>query len=334
MKKIVGVLAFVLSGLMFLTPLSAVDIKLGSPLPEGTVWDTSLRRMADEWRTITKGRVRVRIYPGGIAGGEGDMIRKMRIGQLDAGVFSPYGLKVMVPESFTFILPGLVQTEEELNALLLRYSPTLEDKFRQAGFEMLAWSLSGWAYPFSKTPAYFPEDLMQGTMAVDDSEVDLYAALKSLGFDVEPMPINEIMVGLQSGLVDSMLVPPVAAAAYQWFGLASTMTDVRLTPVLGGLVLSKRAWRSIPEEYHEELKASMERVAQEFTAESERLGNEALRVMLENGLEVVPVEEKDLSTWSQFMIQGHELMVGEGKAIPQEFYDAIRTDLEELRRQG
>ncbi|MCK5251256.1 MAG: TRAP transporter substrate-binding protein DctP, partial [Spirochaetaceae bacterium] len=60
--------------------LSALTIKLASPLPEGTEWDNTLRRMADEWSDITDGQIRMRIYPGGIAGDEGDMVRKMRIG--------------------------------------------------------------------------------------------------------------------------------------------------------------------------------------------------------------------------------------------------------------
>jgi TRAP-type C4-dicarboxylate transport system substrate-binding protein len=94
------------------------------------------------------------------------------------------------------------------------------------------------------------------------------------------------MVGLQSGQIDCVYTPPVVAAAYQWFALAPNMTDFGVAPVIGGLVITQRTWSRIPEKYHEELRASMEKLARDFYSESVRLNNEALRVMADNGLVV------------------------------------------------
>jgi len=326
-------LLIVLLSLFFLTQgLGALTVKLASPLPEGTEWDNELKRMADEWREITGGRVRVKIYPGGIAGNEADMVRKMRIGQIDAGVFSAFGLKMMVPETFVLTLPGLLESNEELDYVLDTFVPRFDERFREEGFEILAWSKSGWANVFCREPIRTPEELFKVSLAVDNSESDTPAVYKSLGFRVVTISINEIMTALQSGLVDALTVPPILAGAYQWFALAPYMTDFNLTPVLGGMVFSQRTWRRIPEEFHEELKASMERVASKFYNEASRLNEEALRVMKENGLQIIDLDQDGIEAFEYLMVSGHAFLVGEGKAIPADIYAELKRELENFRK--
>jgi len=255
----------------------------------------------------------------------------MRFGQLDAGVFTAFGLKLMVPESFVVTLPGLLRDERELDFILDNYVRRFDDRFRDEGFEILAWSKTGWAYVYGKQPIRTPDDLRKASLMVDNSDNAMTAAFKSLGFNVVPISINEIMVSLQSGLINSFYAPPVAAAAYQWFALAPHQTEYRLAPVIGGLVLSERAWSRIPERYHAELKASMERVARDFYAESLRLNDEALQVMGRNGLVRVELTDAQRREWMEVMAGGHDLLVGEGKAIPQDLYDELNEQLDRLR---
>jgi len=311
--------------------VSAQTIKLASPLPEGTEWDTSLRRMAGDWNRITEGRVRVRIYPGGIAGGEGDMIRKMRFGQIDAGVFSAFGLKAMVPETFVVTLPGLIRNDAELDFVLDTFVSRFDERFREEGFEILAWSKTGWANLFGNRPLRTPSDLKRSFLAVDNSESEIAAAFKQLGFNVVPVSLNEVMVGLQSGQIDCIYTPPVVAAAYQWFALAPNMTDFGIAPVIGGLVITQRTWSRIPEKYHEELRSSMEKLARDFYSESVRLNDEALRVMNDNGLVVIKPTRAETDAWLAAMSDGQNLMIGEGKAVPTELYEDLSSELDRFR---
>lgn len=311
--------------------LSAQTIKLASPLPEGTEWHNALLRMANDWREITGGRVRLRIYPGGIAGNEADMVRKMRFGQLDAGVFSAFGLKAIVPETFVFTLPGLLRSEEELDYVLEHFLGRFDERFREEGFEIGAFSKTGWAYIFGPVPIHDPDDLKRRKVFVDNTDTEMSIVFKSLGFNVVPVGINEIAVSLQSGLADTFYAPPVGAAAYQWFAFSPYMTDFRLTPVIGGIVLTERAWSRIPEQYHEELKAAMERMAASFYSESIRLNEEALAVMEKHGLQHVAVTDEQVEEWTAVMRSGHELMVGEGRSVPTEVYEDFTAMLEGLR---
>ena len=330
-KSRMRLLAVLFSFIFFQQSLGAFTIKLASPLPEGTEWDNSLRQMADEWSEITGGRVRVKIYPGGIAGDEADMVRKMRIGQIDAGVFSAFGLKMMVPETFVLTLPGLLKSDAEIDYVLEKFSLRFDEKFREAGFEMLSWSLSGWANIFSRVPVHTPAELQSVSLAVDNSETETSAAFKALGFNVVTINLNEIMVGLQSGLVGAVAAPPVLAGAYQWFALAPYMTDFNITPVLGGLVVSERTWQRIPAEYRDELKASMARVGDEFYDEAFSLNKMALSVMDDNGLKHVTLDDEEIEAFEKIMKEGHVFMVGEDKAISPELYKEMQDELENFR---
>jgi len=314
-----------------LSPLGALNVKLGSPFPEGTAWDTSLKRMAAEWADITGGRVRIRIYPGGVAGNDADMIRKMRFGQLDAAVLTSFGLKTIVPNSFVMSLPGMFQSEDELDFIMERYTPNFDEAFIREGFRVLAWSKSGWAYFFSKQPASTPALMRRETLAVSATDEEVAANFKALRFNVVPVSMNELMVSLQSGMVSAFYAPPMASAAYQWFSQAPFMIDVPIAPVLGGLVISERTWNRIPEEYHVELKKAIEDVASGFYAESERINTEAMKVMSNHGLEVARLSESQKKDWYDILIDGHKLVVGEGNWIDEEVYTDFISRLEYLR---
>jgi len=328
LKKAVLLLVFVFA---VFTPLSALTVKLGSPFPEGSSWDSSLKRMAAQWSEITNGQVRMRIYPGGVAGDQADMIRKMRIGQLDAAVLTPFGLQSIVPNTFVLSLPGLMKSEAELDYVIEEFVPEFDDDFVREGFRILAWSKSGWAYFFAKNPARTPRLLMNEKLSVSNADEEAAVNFKSLGFNVVPTSLNELMVALQSGMVTAFYGPPMAAAAYQWFALAPYMINFPLGPVLGGFVVSERTWNRIPERYHADLKAAIEEVAADFYTESERLNTEAMNVMKRHGLKEEELTQDELDQWYDLMTSGHQLVVGKGKWIDEDLYNNLISALEALR---
>lgn len=311
--------------------LPAITVKLGSPFPEGSEWDLSLRRMATSWERITNGEVRMRIYPGGIAGNQVDMIRKMRFGQLDAGVLTSFGMRAIVPETFVVSLPGILNSEAELDYILDEFLPAFSYDFINAGFRVLAWSKSGWAYFFSKNAITTPGEMQLEKLAIVKSDSEVATNFKALGFNVVPVDFSELMVSLQSGMVNAFYSAPMATAAYQWFALAPHMINLPIAPVLGGLVISERTWKRIPAKFHKNLKKAIELVAQDFYLESEYLNAEAMRVMTKHGLIKKELSEEEKADWYKIMREGHKLVVGEDKWIDDETYERFISVLETLR---
>jgi len=326
--KLLGV--FLFSALLCVN-LPAITVKLGSPFPEGSEWDLSLRRMAESWAQITDGEVKMRIYPGGIAGDQADMIRKMRLGQLDAGVLTTFGMRAIVPGTFVLSLPGMLNSEAELDYVIDKFLPGFDNDFVDEGFRVLAWSKSGWAYFFSKEAITTPDEMKSARLAIVKSDSEAAANFKILGFNVVPVDFNELVVSLQSGMVSAFYTSPMAAVAYQWFVLAPNMMHLPLAPVLGGLVISERTWKRIPAKFHKMLKRAIEVVAQDFYLESEHLNAEAMRVMAKYGLMKRELSGEEKEDWYEFLRKGHDLVVGEGKWIDGDAYEELISELESLR---
>ena len=309
----------------------AITLKLASLLPEGTEWDRALREMAAEWADITDGRVKLKIYPGGIAGGEADIIRKMRIGQIDMAVLTSVGMTAILPDSFAMSLPFLLESEEELDFIVEEVTPLFDEDFQDKGFVVLAWSKSGWVNIFSNVPVEEPEDLARLRFAGSVTQPEITESFKKMGFNVISVDTTDMLMSLQSGMVDAFYAPPMGAASYQWFALAKNMLDIKICPVIGGIVISERAWKRIASRYHEDLLDAADKMASYFYAEALDLEGRALDVMTDNGLRINHAGDNVTAEWRALMGEDFSIMVSEGGFVSPESYRRVRGMLDDFR---
>ena len=329
-KGFLILLFLVIPSLVYSKP---IVIKLATMTPQGSAWDISLKAMAAEWKEITNGEVELKIYPGGIMGSEDDVIRKMKIGQVDAAVLTSMGLIQIVPDTFVLSLPFFIQNEAELDFAMEELTPLFDDAFSSKGFLMLTWSKSGWVYIFSKEKVVYPEDLKPLKLGVNSAEDQMISAFKSLGFNISPTGISSLMLALQSGMVEAFYAPPMGAAAYQWFALAPNMMDFSVGPVIGGLIITKQAWAKIPKKYHAEIMKSVEKVQKDFASETEKMNQQALDIMLDYGLIVNAVPDSIKNIWrNYFWLDEYSSIVGDGKTVSKEIYWKVKSELEDFRR--
>lgn len=329
MRKKIIVILIILSVSAF--NLSAATLKLASLLPEGTEWNRSLQEMANDWRSISEGKIKVKIYPGGIAGGESDVIRKMRIGQIDMAVLSAVGMTSILPDSFAMSLPFLLENENELDFIVEEVTPIFDKAFEEKGFIVLAWSKSGWINFFSKEPVIEPEDMMPLKLAGSVTQPELADLYRKLGFNVVSIDTPDALMGLQSGMIDTIYASPMMAASYQWFGIANNMLDLKVSPVLGGIVISEKAWRKVPSAYREEFIEAAKIMAVDFYSEALALDAKALDVMLDNGLVLNEPAAGTRDNWRDLLGNDYSIMVGDGNFITSESFEEVSSMLENFR---
>ncbi len=107
-------------------------VKLATLVPERSVWGL-LRDLTEEWKEITDGQVVARIYPGGVAGDDPDIVRKMRIGQLQAATITVTGL-AEIDEAFNvFSIPLFYESYEEYFYVLHSLEPVLRERLEAEG---------------------------------------------------------------------------------------------------------------------------------------------------------------------------------------------------------
>ncbi len=310
---------------------NAITFKLASLLPEGTEWNKALQQMGADWQQITDGRVRIKIYPGGIAGGESDVIRKMRIGQIDMAVLSTTGMTGILPDTFAMNIPFMLKTEEELDFIVQEVTPIFNDAILEKGFVVLTWSKSGWVNFFSKDPIVEPEDMMPMKFSGSVTQPELAEAFRNMGFNVISLDTPDVLMGLQSGMIESLYASPMLAASYQWFALADNMLDMKISPILGGIVITEKAWNKVPDMYKKDLIAAAMKMSESFYTESVSLEKKALNVMLDNGLRINKPNPDTADHWRALLGENMSVLVGDNGFVSTESYNKVTAMLRDFR---
>jgi TRAP-type C4-dicarboxylate transport system substrate-binding protein len=333
MSKKAVALALILSTGLFLSPAFALTVKLGTVAPEGSPWHDALQEMGAAWQEISGGEVKLRIYPGGVAGDEPDLLRKIRIGQLHAAALSKAGLYALAPDIDLISWPLMLRSDDELNHLIDTVGPKLEAQLMEKGFKVLNWSTAGWVYFFSRDPIFMPEDLQKQKLFFWGSDTEYIEILKQSGFQPVPLAINDLLPSLQTGLVDAFGAPPVAALSFQWFSLTPNMADLKWEPLPGATVISFKTWRKIPADLRSKLAKKAIDIGMKLRGRIVELNAEALQVMQEHGLKVNKVSPEGVAYWkSQFQEKAGEDFIH--KRYSRELYDEVLQALEEFRADG
>ncbi|GHU39914.1 hypothetical protein FACS1894190_06070 [Spirochaetia bacterium] len=244
---------------------------MSSLVPENTPWGDAFNKMASEWSKATNGEVTLVIYHNSVAGGEIDVLRKLRMNQIQAAVLSTYGLSSIAQDVMALSCPFLIRDNTELDLVLNAQTPELERQINARGYFTLAWSKVGWVKFFSKEPVFVPADLKAQKLGTDKDQPALTAAFKSMDYQMVPITVTEILMNLNTSMIDAVYQSPLSVAGLQIFGSAKNMASINVAPFMGAVVMNATAWRSIPDKYKPELvriarklETDMETAIQEF----------------------------------------------------------------------
>jgi TRAP-type C4-dicarboxylate transport system substrate-binding protein len=266
-------------------------------VPDGSVWDKILKDMGAEWSSATQNRVQLRIYPGGVAGDEPDMVRKMRIGQIQAAALTTSGLADIDPGFEVFGIPMFFDSYPGLHAVLDKIEPVLRQRLDAKGFVLLNWGHGGWVYFFTKGPVSTVDELRKTKMfawAGDDNMVQLW---KANGFQPVALAATDILTGLQTGMIDALPTTPLAALSLQWFRTTPYMVEMGLAPLVGGLVVTKQAWNKISEADRAKIQAACRKAEHRLQVEVPRQDTTAVLEMQKRGLKLTHVPPELVGTW-------------------------------------
>lgn len=313
------------------SPATAASLKLATLVPEGSIWDKALREMGDQWKRETQGRVDLRIYAGGVAGSESDILRKMRIGQLGAAALSVAGLEDIDPAFAVLSMPLFYDSFEEYVYVLDGLSEVLESKLEAKGYVLLHWGHGGWVRFFSREPIRGMPDLRRQKIFVTAGADRMFALWKDNGFKPVALAPTDIMTGFQTGMIDVVATTPLAALSLQWFRQANFMQEVGLAPLAGATVVNRRDWDRIDAADRQRLLASARALEKSQRIEIPKQDRIAVDEMAKRGLTVVPGDPS--AEWNDTASRLAASMRGD--FVPRELYDratALRSEFRSKSR--
>jgi TRAP-type C4-dicarboxylate transport system substrate-binding protein len=302
-------------------PSKKIVIKIATLAPSGSPYHEIMKEMAVGWREESDDRVALKIYPGGVAGGEVDILRKIRIGQLHAGALSISGLSRALPEISVLSTPMIFKTKECLLQVKNALAPKIEERMERKGFVVLSWAIAGWVRFFVPEAEASIVGLKKARMHVfagDDRILELW---KTMGINAIPLPGTDVLPGLQTGMVNAFFTTPVMAYASQWFAFTPYMIEMPWAPMMGAIIVSKRAWKKVLEQLRPKLKAIAEEKSLRLDLEMQRLESQAISEMQKRGLTITHPDTQQNKQWQSLTKTAYPKFKSKN-SIPDEWFEA------------
>jgi len=230
-----------MSGALFIgmPPAYATDIKIATIAPNQSTWMIDMRAAGKTIKERTDGRVNLKFYGGGVQGASLKVLQKIKIGQLHGGMFAPIDFIKTYVDVSLYGLPFAFESWEEM-----RYVREQMDADLAAGFEERNFVIFGFVGSFamilSNQPVRNQSDLRGKKVWLPEGDLISFEALKALNLSPVSLPVTDVLIGLQTGLLDMAAIPPEVAVALQWHTRVRYFTDMPLLYAMSFLAIDKR----------------------------------------------------------------------------------------------
>ena len=319
---------FILLGLI--STASAQTIKLATIAPEGSSWMNSMRAGAAEINERTEGRVKFKFYGGGVQGNDKQVLRKMRIGQLHGGAFTSNGLIDVQKDSQLYALPMLFSNYEEVQFVRARMDDKLRSLIEEAGYVNFGFAGGGFARIMSNQPIANLKDLQGRKVWVPDGDRISYEASKALGISPVIMPLTDVMTGLQTELIDTIMSPPAATIILQWNTKVSYITELPLSYIFAMIAVDRKYFDRIQPADQIIVREVMERIYEGFDTQGKEDNQKAYKALIDNGMKPVTPDQGQIPEWRKAIQESNRKLAGEG-AIDLRLLDEIECYIAAFR---
>jgi TRAP-type C4-dicarboxylate transport system substrate-binding protein len=297
---------------------TAVRIKLGTLAPQGSTWHQQMISMGQDFAKASNGKVELKIYAGGTQGNEGEMIRKMSIGQLHAASITAIGMHEITPEPQAEDVPFMIDSYEEYDYVHERVRAKLEAAIARKNYQVLQWGEVGFVYLFSTQPYRSPQDFGKGKVFTWNGDPAAEAAWKAAGFHPVVLSSTDLVPSLTSGMINIIGQSPLYAYTTNLYSRATNMLDMHWGFLTGATVVRKDTWEKIPADYGKKTREDVR-----------KQNDDAIQQMKKRGLNVV--QPANIDAWHKAAEQANTVV--RGKVVPEEIYDEVKRFRDEYRAQ-
>ena len=323
--------ALSLSALLpFSATASDAQLKIGSLVPKNSLYHRQLMEVGETWKKSQTGSPRFNVFTDGSHGGEAEMVRRMRIGQLQAALLSVVGLREIEPSIAALQnLPLAFRSWEELDYVREKMRPAMEKKFLDKGYVVLAWGDAGWVRFFSKQPAFSPDDYKKMKFFAWGSEAEQQEIMKSLGYTPVPLEPTDILPSIQTGMINVVPSTPYFALASQIYNTAPNMLEINWAPIVGAFIITKKSWDEMAPETQNALRMASDKAGVVIRAQARKEVDEAVDAMKKRGLQVNKPSAEQLKEWRALSESLYPRI--RGKMVPAETFDEVFAHLKTYR---
>ncbi len=284
------------------------NLRIATLAPQQSSWMRTFQAVGRAIKAATGGEVVLKLYGGGVMGDESAMVRKMRTGQLDGAAVTSVGLGDIDQQLLMLQLPLLFKNYAELDRVRNAMAGKFAGLLRDGGFIHLGWGDVGPNYLFSNRPIARPTDIKATKMWVWDADPVSREVMKAASVNAIPLAVPDVLPSLQTGVIDAFSNSPYGAIALQWYTKAKYVTNLKLAMVIGGSVLTTKAWGKLPASHQAAMKEISRRYHGELLTQIRADNEAAIKTLRNKGIKVVP--PRAFPEWKALADEVRRRMVG------------------------
>ncbi|MEL0583668.1 MAG: TRAP transporter substrate-binding protein DctP [Candidatus Thiodiazotropha sp. (ex. Lucinoma kazani)] len=287
--------------LFTLVPLSHANttLKIATLAPDGTTWMKEMRAAAKQIKQKTDGRVKIRFYPGGVMGNDSSVLRKIRVGQLHGGAITGGGLSEIYREAQIYTLPFQFRNLQEVDAVRQVMDSQIIDGLKEKGFISFGLSEGGFAYLLSNTPVKSTDSMKGLKIWVPEGDMINASMFQELGISPIPLPLTDVLTGLQTGLINTIASAPIGAIALQWHTRVSYLTQVPLAYLYATLVVKEKAFNKLSSTDQTVVKQTLEATFNTINQQNREDNVQALSALRQQGIEFIRPSSDQQQAWEK-----------------------------------
>lgn len=312
---------------------SATTIKIATTYPDGTAALIELKEAAKSIEELTDGEVKFKYYAGGVMGDDFTVKRKIRARQLHGGIVQTSVYASEVPNLNLYSLPMLFRNHSEANAVREKLDPLLVRELKESGIVPLGFIAVGFAYAMGTKPVGTIQEVRRSKVWAPKDDEGAKHNLKVFGINPIPLPVGDVLTGVQTGLIDTIASPPVVALALQWHTQVKYMLDIRLQYVYTIFALDERMFNRLTEEHQKVVRTVMTGALARVEAKLIEDHDEAFDVILEQGVELLTPNDVAFQEWRDLAEDAVSQWLEKG-LVTREGYELLDESLRQFRSEN
>lgn len=309
--KIKPLYLVLLSLFLISTSTHAATIKIATLTPDGTTWMKKMRVAAKEISSRTNKRVKIKFYPGGVMGNENATLRKIRINQLQGAIVSSSSLIKYYKDTSLYGMPFIFNSHNEVLYVRKKMDQLIIQGLKKGGLISFGIAETGFAYILSNTPIKEVSELRKVKFWIPDNS-SARNAVKAFKLNPIPLPFSDVLAGLQTNLINTVAVSPIAAIALQWHTQVKYLTEMPILYSWATLIISKRGMKKIKKEDKKIITEVFTKSFREIDLQNQKDNSSALAALKKQGITFIQPDKKQRLVWKSMAQQGNDQLVTKG----------------------
>ena len=308
-----------------------IQIKIATLAPQNSEWAEKFQKGSIEIQERTENRVKLKFYWGGAQGNAKKILQKIKIRQLHGGTFSPTDFQEIYPDLNIYGLPFLFKDFDEVDYVRDRVDNQLEQGFKNLGFNTYGFAGGGFAYILSNEPIREYEDLKNKKIWLPQGDLISYEAMRSLNLLPVPLPMTDVLTGLQTGLIDIVAIPPVVALALQWHTKINYITRVPVLYAMGFLAIDSKMINRINTDDRKVLNEVISRIYSEVDSNSQQDSENAYEALSKIGIQEIQFDGDEYQKLTDLLEEPTKKMANDG-FYSLELFNEIKMYIHDFRK--